>query len=183
MRKNAISGLAVLAAVLGGAGAQAVAAQDRTTEDTASPEAIVAAAYEAIAREPGQGFDWDRFRGLFLPEARLIPNTEQRGGAFSVLSPDQFVEWIDSVTTIGGPDDRGFSESGVHNVIERYGDIAHVFSTYEKHLWGETEVLGRGINSFQLVRRDGRWWIVGIVWDEDYAGGPIPERYGGGASQ
>jgi len=154
-------------------------AQDQRAADTATPEAIVAATYESIEREPGGDFDWDRFRNLFLPQARLIPNTEQRGGEFDVLTPEDFIDWAGSVTTIGGPNDRGSAESGVHNVIERYGDVAHVFSTYEKHYWGETEILGRGINSFQLVHHGGRWWIVGIVWDEDYAAGPIPQRYGG----
>lgn len=154
-------------------------AQDQLSRDTATPEAIVAATYEAVERRPGGDYDWDRFRSLFLPEARLIPNTEQRDGGFSVLSPEEFIDWIASVTVVGGADDRGFTESGVHNVVEQYGDVAHVFSTYEKHYWGESEVLGRGINSFQLVNREGRWWIVGIVWDEDYAAGPIPERYGG----
>ncbi len=156
-----------------------VRAQDQGAADTATPESIVAATYESIERAPGGDFDWDRFRNLFLPEARLIPNTEQRNGAFDILTPEEFIDWLVGVTTIGGANDRGSAESGVHNVIEQYGDVAHVFSTYEKHYWGETEILGRGINSFQLVRNDGRWWIVGIVWDEDYAAGPIPPRYGG----
>ena len=157
----------------------AIRAQDQRAEDTATPESIVAATYESIERQPGGDFDRDRFRNLFLSEARFIPNTEQRDGAFDVISTEEFIEWITSATTIGGADDRGFAESGVHNVIEQYGDVAHAFSTYEKHYWGETEVLGRGINSFQLVNQGGRWWIVGIVWDEDYAAGPIPPRYGG----
>ena len=104
--------------------------------DTSSPEAIVLAAYAAIARRPGEHYDWRRFRRLFLPSARLIPNTEQRGGAFSVLSPEEFIAWIDGVTNVGGPNDLGFTEAAVHNLVERFGDVAHVFSTYEKHCWG-----------------------------------------------
>jgi hypothetical protein len=172
-RTSAAVALAIIVSV------SAVRAQDQRAADTATPESIVAATYASIEREPGGDFDWDRFRNLFLPEARLIPNTEQRGGSFDVITPEGFIEWAAAVTTIGGPNDRGSAESGVHNVIEQYGDIAHVFSTYEKHYWGETEILGRGINSFQLVKHSGRWWIVGIVWDEDYAAGPIPPRYGG----
>lgn len=154
-------------------------AGDQVMQDTATPESIVTAAYAALARPPGERFDWDRFRTLFLPEARLIPNTEQRSGSFSVLGPEDFIAWIEGVTVVGGPEDKGFTEASVHNLVEQYGDVAHVFSTYKKHFWGESEELGRGINSFQLVRKDDRWWIVGIVWDEDYAAGPIPERYGG----
>lgn len=147
--------------------------------DVASPEAIVAAAYEAIGRRPGQHIDWTRFRTLFLPEARLIPNLEQTGGQFRVLSPEGFTEWVDGFNRqiVGTPNDRGFYEEGVLNIVERYGDIAHVMSTYVKHYHGDDQVLGRGINSFQLVQRDGRWWIVGIVWDEENGAGPIPAPY------
>lgn len=148
-------------------------------DDVASPEAIVDAAYEAIGRRPGEHIDWTRFRSLFLPEARLIPNLEQTGGEFRVLSPEDFIAWIDgfNANIVGTPNDRGFYEEGVHAHVERYGDIAHVMSTYVKHFHGDDTVLGRGINSFQLVHKDDRWWIVGIVWDEESGAGPIPERY------
>ena len=148
-------------------------------EDVASPEAIVDAAYAAIGRRPGEFIDWTRFRSLFLPEARLIPNLEQTNGRFRVLTPDDFTVWIDDFNrqVVATPNDRGFYEVGVHNVVERYGDIAHVMSTYVKHFHGDDRVLGRGINSFQLVNRDGRWWIVGIVWDEENGAGAIPAEY------
>lgn len=78
---------------------------------------------------------------------------------------------------IGTPNDRGFAESGVSNTIEQYGDIGHVLSTYEKHIWGDTQVRGRGINSFQMVRKDGRWWITSLIWDEETGAGPVPAKY------
>lgn len=150
-------------------------------EDVASPEGIVAASYDAISRRPGEDFDWDRAASLFLPSARLIPNTEQNGGEFRPMSPEEFRGWVDAWyaenAPIGSPDDMGFEERQVHAVAERYGDVAHVMSTYEKRYWGAEEVLGRGINSFQLVRHDGRWWIAGIVWDEEDGAGPIPTEY------
>lgn len=145
--------------------------------DVASPEAIVQAAYVSIQRAPGENFQWDRFRSLFLPEARLIPNTEQTGGTFRVLSPQDFIDWIDGVTQIGGANDKGFAEEEIHHKIERFGDIAHVFSTYQKHFWEDDQILGRGINTFQLVRHQERWWIAGIVWDEESGAGPIPKSY------
>jgi hypothetical protein len=154
-----------------------VSAQMAAADDVASPDAVVAAAYEAIARPAGESYDWDRFRSLFHPEAQLIPSTEQTGGPLVVMSVEDFVSWIDSATTVGGPDDQGFSEDGIHNVTERYGDIAHVFSTYEKHLYGQTQNLGRGINTFQMVWNEGRWWILSIAWDEEIGAGPIPARY------
>lgn len=159
-------------------GAGPLAAQNPA--DVASPEAIVRATYDAISRAPGAPFQWERFRSLFLPEARLIPNTEQTGGRFTVHTVDSFVAWIDDAwkrVGIGGPQDRGFAESHVAGVTEQFGDVAHVFSTYEKHIWGDTNVIGRGINSIQLVRKDGRWWISSIAWDEETGGGPVPAKY------
>jgi len=62
-------------------------------------------------------------------------------------------------------------------VTEQYGDIAHVMSTYEKHRWGDTTVIGRGINSIQMIRKDNRWWVTSIIWDEETGAGPVPPKY------
>ena len=42
--------------------------------DVASPEAIVAALYQVISGDAGVARDWDRFRPLFHPTARLMPS-------------------------------------------------------------------------------------------------------------
>ena len=145
--------------------------------DVASPAAIVTALYESVQRAPGATFPWERFRSLFIPNATLIPNLEQTGGTPRVLDVQGFIDWVDANSTIGGQDDKGFAEEEIANVTERYGDIAHVFSTYQKHFWGDTTILGRGINAIQLLQRDGRWWVVSVVWDEETGAGPIPARY------
>lgn len=145
--------------------------------DVASPEAIVQVLYETINRRPGENFEWDRMRTLYLPTATLIPSIEQTGGEFRVLTVEEFIDWVDEHTEVGGPDDPGFQEEEVTHRVERYGDVAQVFSTYRKHFWGEAEILGRGINAIQLVRNDGRWWIASVVWDEEVGAGPLPERY------
>lgn len=160
-------------------GARSVLAQTQypLADDVASPEAIVTAAYLAIQRAPGDGYQWDRFRSLCIPQARLIPNTEQTGGQLAVLSPEEFIALADKNTVVGGANDAGFSEEELFNKVERYGDVAHVFSTYQKRFWNDDRILGRGINSFQLVRHNDRWWITGIVWDEESGAGPIPPKY------
>jgi hypothetical protein len=173
--QRALLPLALLALAADGTLAQTAA----RPEDVASPEAIVDAAYESFGRLPGQHIQWDRFRTLFHPSAQLIPNEEQTGGELRVLSTEDFIAWIDGFNqrVVGTERDRGFQEVGVHAVVERYGDVAHVMSTYVKHFHGDDRVLGRGINSFQLIFRDDRWWIVGIVWDEEPGAGSIPARY------
>lgn len=173
----AVFGLAVLLA----ARAPEAAAQSARPEDVESIESIVAASYASLDRRPGEPFDWDRFRSLFVPGARLIPNAEQTGGEFRVMTVDGFIEWVEGWyaenAPIGGPDDHGFTEEEIVAHVDRYGDVAHVMSTYRKRLWDDDEILGRGINSIQLVHDGQQWWIAGTVWDEENGAGPIPPEY------
>jgi hypothetical protein len=168
--------LAMLVAPLLTASAQAQT-NAAVPADVASPEAIVLALYETVQREPGENYDWPRMRTLFLPTAAMIPAVEQTGGEFRVLTVQDFVDWIDAGTVVGGANDRGFQEEQIAQRVERFGDIAQVFSTYQKHFWGDSNILGRGINSIQLVNKDGRWWIVSVIWDEERGAGPLPARY------
>lgn len=43
--------------------------------DVASPEAVVEALYEVISGPADEPRDWDRFRALFLPGARVMAFT------------------------------------------------------------------------------------------------------------
>ncbi|MEL6614248.1 MAG: hypothetical protein AAFQ43_00845 [Bacteroidota bacterium] len=170
-----------LAACLAVCLALPAAAQDPDPADVASPEAIIAAVYASLDREPGGQHDWERFVSLYIPEATLLPSPEQTNGEERVFSPQGYADHIQalyaSVNYIGSAADRGFTEQEVHNVTHRFGDIAMVFSTYEKFYWDDDQMLGRGINSFQLVFRDDRWWIVSGAWDEEIGAGAVPDEY------
>ena len=62
--------------------------------------------------------------------------------------------------------------------MEAFGNIAHVFSTYEsKHAKDDAKPFARGINSMQLLRDGDRWWLVTIFWDSEKPSNPIPSEY------
>ena len=65
----------------------------------------------------------------------------------------------------------------IARTVEQYGDIAHVFSTYQARRTANGPVFMRGINSFQLVRHGGRWWVVSIMWQQETPQRPIPAEY------
>jgi len=154
--------------------------QDARPTDVDTPESVVRALYETVTKEPGARFQWDRMRTLFVPGALLLPNLAQTRGVPQQHSVESFVAWIDSSWSRLPPGgDRGFTERETSAQWERFGDVAHVFSTYEKRYMTETRILGRGINSIQLVRRNGRWWIVAMSWDEESAERALPAKYGG----
>ena len=86
------------------------------------------AVYEVISGDAGVARDWDRFRSLFAPGATLNPVGRPDGTMYArqVITPDQYAE-------NAGPflEENGFHEVEIHRVTERYGVIAHAFSTYE----------------------------------------------------
>src|SRR5579859_3721385 len=93
-------------------------------DDVRSIESILAATYDVISGPAGKKRDWDRFRSLFYPGARLIPTgkrpneTEVRA---RVLTPDDYVERGASSFA-----QQGFFERGVSNKVDHFGNIAHV---------------------------------------------------------
>ena len=73
---------------------------------------------------------------------------------------------------------QGFFEREAHRRLERFGAVAHVFSTYEsRHAAGDAEPFARGINSIQLFHDGARWWVVTIFWDSEHPDQPIPADY------
>lgn len=158
-------------AAAGAARADHHAAPAPDPADVASIDAIIGAVYDVISGPAGEARDWDRFKSLFAPGARLMPLSAQNG--VIVWSPQDYVD---------GPgtrlEERGFFEIESHRTTEEYGGIAHAFSTYEsRNNADDPEPFSRGINSFQLARHDGRWWIVSIFWQSENEDRPIPERY------
>lgn len=145
--------------------------------DVESVDAIMAAVYDVISGGKNVKRDWDRFRSLFLPDARLIPTV--------CNSPDQcrVINWtVDQYIATAGPSlmVRGFFETETHRVEERFGNIAHIFSTYDSRFLPEDpEPFQRGINSFQLMNDGKRWWVVHIFWQGAGPNSPIPAKYGG----
>lgn len=145
-------------------------------EDIASIDAIIAALYDVISGPAGQTRDWDRFRSLFLPGARLIATGKnpQTGAARHVaMDPQGYVERAGP-----GLERNGFFEREIGRREDRFGNIAHVFSTYESlHTPSDPQPFARGINSIQLFNDGTRWWIVTVLWDSEREDNRIPEHY------
>jgi hypothetical protein len=136
-------------------------------------EHIVAAVYDVISGPAGQR-DWDRFRSLFYPGARMIPSRRDDKGAVTarVSSPDEYATRAQDFFS-----KEGFFENSISNRVEIWDHIAHAWSTYEsRHAKGE-KPFARGINSFQLINDGSRWWILTVYWESEDPAHPLPEKY------
>lgn len=153
----------------------AVSTEKAKPGDVASSAAILAAVYEVISGPAGEARNWPRFRSLFVEGARLIPIGRDPEGRIRtrVMTVEEYIERASPLFH-----KQGFFEQQISSVAERYGHLAHVFSTYEsRHNKNDEQPFARGINSFQLMFDGNRWWIVTILWEAETPELPIPEKY------
>ena len=84
--------------------------------------------------------------------------------------------YADTTATDAGVVKQGFFETEIHRVTRSFGNITHVFSTYEMRQKQDGPVIGRGVNSLQLYHDGARWWIASVTWDDEREGNPIPRE-------
>ena len=156
--------------------AQTNMTKEANPADVSSLDAIMKAVYDAISGDAGAKRDWDRFRSLFHKDARMIPtgknpNTKIVGA--NALTPEEYIKQAEPFFA-----KEGFYEREVARKVETYGNIAHVFSTYESlHSLSDKKPFMRGINSFQLLNDGKRWYVVTIFWQGETPDNQIPKKY------
>jgi len=153
----------------------ATQAHDAKPADVASPDAILAAAYDVISGPAGQERDWDRMRSLFYPGAQLIRTAVKKEGGLSA----NFLTTQDYIDRAGSYFKKNsFFEREISRRSDRWGSIMQVFSTYEsRHDPKGAVPFARGINSFQLFFDGTRWWIMTIYWAEETPQTPLPPEF------
>ena len=148
-------------------------AQKDYTADVKTPDAIVAALYDVISGDAGAPRNWERFKNLFKPEARLIPSGKNaKGESFlRAMSPDDYVQMFTTKVT------TGFFERELYRKTETFGTVSHLFSTYESKEKKDGPVIARGINSIQLFYDGSRYYIITIFWCGETKEYPLSEKY------
>jgi len=131
--------------------------------------------YAVISGEKGEERDWDLFKYLFKPEAKLIPTGKNQEGEYSA----QFMTPSDYIKTAGNYlVENGFHEVEINRTVDTFGNITQVFSTYESfHNKSDKKPFMRGINSIQLLNDGKRWWVINVYWKQESEESPIPENY------
>ena len=154
--------------------AQAQHSVNDVSYDLTTIDGTIEALYASISGEKGEERDWETFRKLFADNAQLIPTGISPEGnlRYRHMSPEDYI-------TNSGPwlVENGFIEEEIHRKTDRFGPIAHVFSTYTSRNTAGGELIARGINSIQLFNDGERWWVMSIYWAGEREDNPIPEQY------
>lgn len=140
--------------------------------DHATIGSVIAAGYEVLSG-PAGARDWERFRPLYVEGARINIIDDAETGA-PVLHQYDVEGYIARVAPLLMEQD--FYEVEIARRDERFGRIAHAFSTYASMREPDGEPFMLGINSVQLQLTDDGWKIVSIFWDRQPAEA-LPARY------
>lgn len=142
-------------------------------EDVGSIDGIVKAFYEVISGGVGVPRQWSRDKTLYIPNIRFIALSERAGKINADVGSHQ--EYVDGANDFFVKE--GFSEKEIFRVTRKFGNMAHVFSTYEYSTAGKTKMTGRGVNSIEMFFDGKRWWISAVTWDEERPNNPIPKEF------
>lgn len=151
-------------------------------DDVASVDSLMAALYDVISGPAGKARDWERFRSLFLPEGRLGVIRHAQAAADGKAATQEDVVFLTPQDYIDRDapffQNNGFFEKGIANRVEEFGNLVSVWSAYEsRHSADDPKPFVRGINSLQIVKAQGRYWVASIVWDDERSGTTLPEKY------
>ena len=143
-----------------------------------TPESVVIELYDLVTFKSGEMPDWDKVKNLFIEEAvivlRLGPRTSRTFNRQSFV--DYFIYDIERANLL----ESGFIEKILKNQMQVIKDIAHCFTAYEVIVPGRNndKPVNRGIDSFHLIKKDGRWWIASVINEGFRMSEPLPAFLG-----
>jgi hypothetical protein len=130
----------------------------------------IPAALDAAITGPA---DKDRacMKALFIPEARMMFVSVGTDGA-----PSHRLETLDDwIARVKARGHAMLEEKQLKVHIERYGNIAHLWSSYT--LQSDGKQVTRGINSIQAIKEAAGWRVTGIMVQAESATAPLPKEY------
>jgi hypothetical protein len=159
------------ATILAGAlaGSAMAKAPDAGCALPSEPEGIPAALDAAITGPA----DRDRacMKALLIPEARMM-FVSLGADAAPAYRLETLDDWIARTKARGHV---MLEEKQLKFHIERYGNIAHLWSSWALHSDGKQ--VARGINSIQAIKEAGGWRVTGIMVQAETATVPLPQEY------
>jgi hypothetical protein len=130
--------------------------------DVSTLDGILQALYEVLSGPVAQPRDWERYRSLFIDDARMIVVVAVAGEQPHIrqLSVEDYIRRVEPIFAV-----EAFWERETSRQTETFGRVAHVLSRYESLRDPNGPPFEHGANSIQLFNDDSRWWVVSVMWN------------------
>ncbi|MFC2133103.1 hypothetical protein ACFLTH_00680 [Bacteroidota bacterium] len=126
---------------------------------------VVGKFYSLISGKRGECRDWNSFRELFYPNARLIPHNFSNKGTFTTILYDveTYIKSLESYLN-----KNNFFEEGIIHKIDIHRNTAQVDSSYiAKSDSKDIKPLKKGKNYIQLLFDGAAWKLVSMLWENE----------------
>jgi hypothetical protein len=146
-------------------------------EDTSSETVpgVVRSLYQLVSVKPGgPQTDWEKVRALFYKDAVIVLRTTR--SSTQVFSVQGFIDDFIAFNHRAHVQERGFTERVVRLRPMVFQDMAHVLVLYEASIPASPRPPQQGVDSFHLMKKDGRWWIVSVLNEIPATAGSIPRE-------
>ena len=128
------------------------------------PESLVRGLYAAVSFGPGKPADWGYVRKFFLPEAVIAVRKTRT--TMEVQNVDMFIQWFEDDAKKFKMEEKGFEEVVEKLKLTVFGDTAQCLVVYKARLKTPPDTPGQfGLDSWALMKKDGRWWVVSVTND------------------
>ena len=124
----------------------------RLKEDVSTIDGIISAYYDVISGPKGHVYNAARDESLHAKGALITRVMDDGSIQRHSLKEEQ--------KGMAGLWDAGFYEIELNRIVEQYGNVAHVWSTFDMRQTPDGEAFNTGINSISLYYKDDRWWIA-----------------------
>lgn len=115
----------------------------------------------------------DSLQNVFTNEGKLVSLAGKKPQSFTV---QQYIAGI--LQSLRSGELYSIQEKELVRKTDVFGKIAHVLSTYELTMKGKNgTVVRRGLNSIQLIKQDGKWLALSLIWDRETETLKLPAQY------
>jgi hypothetical protein len=153
------------------------AAETPPAAEVSTIEGVIAALYRSVSFEAGGEPDWQLLRFLLLPDA-VLAQPVQGSDQIELLGLEEYISRFKQALDSSTLRKTGFLGTVAQVSTTVYGRLAHGLVVFEARTDpASKEPFGRGVESIQLVRTGGRWWIASIATEFERPGLLIPEDF------
>lgn len=126
------------------------------SNDLRSIQKLIRELYQSICFDRKQAPDWTTLQSQFWDQAQLV-----RAGLNGIEHYDlqRFRYWVEGARSNGLV---SFQEEEIDASTHIMGNLAHRASHYKATIEGGSI---QGVNSIQLLKHQGQWKIVSMLWD------------------
>jgi len=150
-----------------------IQAQENDKKYLQDPESLIRELYKTVSQKSISEKlpDWDKVRDMFYEKALVSLRVSRV--KYQIFDVAGFIKDFQDFYQEPGVKANGFTETILNLKKSGTGKLAHILTLYEARI--VNGVGNQGVDSWQLIYKDNRWWIFSItneVIDKDT---PVPE--------